>query len=81
MTRRSTFYGFIAAATATVASGLLYAGAKSRMAAFLDVGEGTSQEIRSVVATTDLAFLILIVTAILTVILLWRFIALRRRDA
>jgi hypothetical protein len=81
MTRRSTFYGFIAAATATVAAGLVYFGARSRLAAFRDVGESNPQEARSVLAATDVSLLILIVASILTVILFLRYMTLRRREA
>jgi hypothetical protein len=80
MTRRFTFYGFVAAAVATAVSGLVYSAARSRLAAFRDIGEGSAQEIGSVQATTDLCFQILVVTGILTVILFLWFIALRRRD-
>jgi hypothetical protein len=80
MSRRSTFYGFIAAATATAVSGLIYRSATSSLAALGDVGEGTPQEIRSAVNTKDLWLLLLFVMGMLTVILFTRFITLKRRD-
>lgn len=74
MSRRFAFYGFIAAAAATAASGLIYSSATSRLAALRDVGEGTAQEARSAVNTKDLWLLLLFVTGILTGILFTRFI-------
>jgi hypothetical protein len=79
MSRRSAFYGFIAAATATVVSALVYMSATSNLAALLSVGEGTDQDLQSAVHTRDLSLLLLFVTAVLTVILLIYFITLRRR--
>ena len=78
--QRSTFYGFIAAAIATVVSALVCMSATSSLAALASVGEGSDQDIQSAVHTRDLSLLLLFITAVLTVILLICFITLRRRD-
>jgi|HubBroStandDraft_5_1064220.scaffolds.fasta_scaffold269078_2 hypothetical protein len=80
MTPKGTFYAFIAAVVATMASGFVYAAAKSRLAALGDAGEGTAEEIRSAVGTSDISFLVLIIAGIVTVILFLRFVTLRRRN-
>jgi hypothetical protein len=80
ISRRSTFYGFIAAATATVVSALVYIRAGSSLTALVAVGEGTDQEFQSAVHTRDISLLVLFVTAVLTVISLICFVTLRRRE-
>jgi hypothetical protein len=80
MSRKSIFYGFIAAATATAVSALIYIRAAAYVPALGEVGEGSDQENWNAVHTRDLSLLLLFVTAVLTVILLICFIALRRRD-
>jgi hypothetical protein len=80
MSPKRTFYAFLAAVVATIASGLVYAAAKSRLAVLRDVGEGTPEEIRSAVGTSDISFLVLIIASIATVILFGCFVILRRRD-
>ena len=81
MSPRFTRYSLMAAATATVASGLFYAAAKSRLKALGDFGEGTAEEIRSAVSASDISFLLLVVTSIVTMILLSFFLTQRRKDA
>ena len=80
MSRRSTFYSFIAAASATAVSALVYISARSNLAALGDVGEGTLQDIKSAVNARDFSFLTLCMLGVLTVILFIWFIALKRRD-
>ena len=80
MSSKRTFYAFIAAVVVTVASGLAYAVARSRVTALRDAGEGTAEEIRSVVGASDISFLVLIIAGIMTVILFSCFVTLRRRD-
>jgi hypothetical protein len=80
MSRRSAFYGLIAAAAATVVSAFFYMSASSYLEALGAVGEGADQDLLRAVHTRDLSLLLLFVTAVLTVILLICFITLRRRD-
>jgi hypothetical protein len=80
MSPKRTFYALIAAVVATVASGLAYAVARSRFAALRDAGEGTAEEIRSVVGASDISFRVLIIMSIVTVILFACFVTLRRRN-
>jgi hypothetical protein len=80
MSPRRTFYAFIAALAATVASGLFYFVARTRYLALRDAGEGTADEIRSTVRALDISFLTLIVASILAVILFSCFVTLKRRD-
>jgi len=71
----------MAAATATAASGLFYYAAKSRLKALADLGEGTAEEIKSAVNASDISFLLLVVTSIVTMILLSFFLTQKRKDA
>jgi len=72
MNRRITLYGILAAATTAVASGLVYSNAKSRLVAGLEAMEGNPQEISSLMAITQLSFLILIGASALTAVLFLR---------
>jgi hypothetical protein len=81
MHSRFTRYGLLAAVTATAASGLFYAVAKSRLNMLGDIGEGSADEIRSAVGASDISFLALIVTGVVTVIFLSCFLTQRRKDA
>jgi hypothetical protein len=71
----------LAAATATAASGLFYYAAKARLKALADLGEGTAEEIRSAVNASDISFLLLAVTSVVTMILLSYYLTQRRKDA
>lgn len=71
----------MAAATATAASGLFYYVAKSRLKLLADLDEGTAEEIRSTVNASNISFLLLVVTGIVTMILLSFSLTQRRKDA
>lgn len=81
MSSKSTFYMFVAAVAATVASALVYLAAKARLAAFIAIGEGTPEEMRSAALPANISFLILILTIIVTGILFFRLVTQRRKDA
>jgi hypothetical protein len=81
MSPRFTRLGLMAAATATAASGLFYYVAKSRLKLLADVGEGSAEEIRSTVNASNISFLLLVVTSIVTMLMLSFFLTQRGKDA
>jgi putative exporter of polyketide antibiotics len=80
MSKKSSLYGFVAAAVATVACGLVYAGATANLAALVDVGEGSAEEIRRAVAAAKFSLVALFMMAAITLAVFVQFIALRRSD-
>jgi len=68
ITKSSRLYGIIAAAAVTAGAGLLYAIARSKLAALGDLGEGTAAEIGSAVSATRLWLVIACFMALVTVL-------------
>ena len=81
MSRKFTFYGFVAAGIATTIIGMIYTQATSRLTELRRGGESIRRiEIRDATNTADLWLLIFLVAGVVVVIFYSRFITLKRRD-
>jgi len=78
MSNKTTLYILIAAVIATAASAVVNVSASSQMATLAASGEGTGAEIRRLVNTLNLSRAMLLVAGLLTVVMIAKFIRLKR---